>query len=238
MLDELPKPDPPQWLTSAWDPQGPLPINEMLDGSVFYPACDVDGDPVKYLGGNFHSFIYVDYGTGRRRLQEELETFRGYRVVGSRPVLEKELIPNGWMPRFPTGYAPRRRPPDDWVKHPFAEWVVYERLAAYPPTHGPQRFSLLYVGGEGAASFQALYHGNIATPAVVAVIRPGTGFGGNWTDFRARSEILAWSVLDAFPDQRPRWLVDEGPGNACWQEFQHLVKELRPGLRLWEREAP
>lgn len=241
MLEELPTRELPTWLAAAGDRLGELPIQAMLEGSVYYPACGVDGDPVKYLGGNFHSFVYVDYGVGRHALRDELETFRGYRVFAFRPVLEHELVPQGWAPRFPAGYVPRRSPSVTWVKQPFAEWIVYERLGSYPETHGPERFSLLYIGGDGAASYQALYHGNNATPAVVAVIRPGTGFGGNWTNFHDRNDIFAWSVLDAVPERRVRWLL-EGHAcatipveTACWPEFRNLVGVLEPGLLLWER---
>jgi hypothetical protein len=241
VLAELPSPDLPPWLAAAGNPVGELPIQSVLEGSVYYPACGVDGDPIKYLGGNFHSFVYVDYGVGRRALQDELETFRGYRVFAARPVREQELVPQGWTPRFPQGYVPQRSPPTNWIKQPYAEWIIYERLGSFPESHGPPRFSLLYIGGDGAASYQALYHGNNATPAVVAVIRPGTGFGGNWTDFRSRHDILAWSVLDAIPGRRVRWLL-EGDHRAtipaetpCWPEFRNLVGILEPGLLLWER---
>lgn len=235
MLEELPTRELPTWLAAAGDRLGELPIQTMLEGSVYYPACGVDGDPVKYLGGNFHSFVYVDYGVGWHALRNELETFRGYGVFASRPVLEHELVPQGWAPRFPAGYVPRRSPSANWVKQPFAEWIVYERLGSYPENHGPKRFSLLYIGGDGAASYQAVYHGNNAIPAVVAVIRPGTGFGGNWTNFHHRNDILAWSVLDAVPEGRPRWLLDDGGELPCWPEFATLVRTLKPGLQLWER---
>jgi hypothetical protein len=241
VLAELPTPDLPPWLAAAGNPLGALPIQSVLEGSVYYPACGVDGDPIKYLGGNFHSFVYVDYGVGRRALQDELETFRGYRVFASRPVREQELVPQGWTPRFPKGYVPQRSPLRSWIKQPFAEWILYERLGSFPETHGPPRFSLLYIGGDGAASYQALYHGNDATPAVVVVIRPGTGFGGNWTDFRSRHDILAWSVLDAIPERRVRWLLDDAHSSSAavegpsWPEFGNQVCALRTDLCLWER---
>jgi len=233
MLDELPATNMPSWLVAATDPLGDLPIRELLESSVFYPACGIDGDPVKYLGGNFHSFVYVDYGVGRETLGHELHSFRGYRILAARSVTQSEIAPHGWTPRFPPDYTPKRPAPRSWMEPPFATWAVYERLPDFSRTHGPDRFSLLYVGGDGTETFQALYHTNDATPAVVAIIQPGTGFGGNWTDFRDRREILAWTVLDAFPNNRPRFLLNgEKP---CWPEFSNRIRELRPGLALYER---
>ena len=240
MLEGLPLTDMPAWLVAAPECLGELPLNDVLSNSVFYPACGVDGDPVKYLGGNFHSFVYADYGVGQAGLKIEANTFRGYCVLASRPVSERELTPNGWTPRLPSGYVSLNTPPPS-VKMPFAEWIIYERQALFPATHGPERFSLLYIGGDGVATFQALYHSNNATPAVTAVIQPGAGWGGNWTNFDNRDEILAWSVLDAFPDCRPKWLLNGGyyemksRQQPCWPEYTKLVRVLRPGLRLWER---
>lgn len=243
MLQELPQPQQPSWLSDIPDRLGDLPLHDLLEGSVYYPACGIDGDPVKYLGGNFYSFVYVDYGVGSERLANETETFRGYRVLAARPVSMQELAPHGWTPRFPAGSVTRRTPPPDWLMPPFATWLIYERLHDFPANHGPDRFSLLYIGGDGVATFQALYFATETTPAAIAVIQPGTGFGGNWTNFNDRNEILAWSILDAFPQRRPRWLLHgghqetSGSQNPCWPEFSNLVRFLRPGLRLWERPA-
>jgi hypothetical protein len=126
------------------------------------------------------------------------------------------------------------RQSDGHVRPSFAPWAILGR----PPEHGPERFSLLYVAGDGAATFQALYHGNRAAPAVVAVIRPGTGFGGNWTDFREPGRIFARSVLEN-PAGVPRFLLCEGweergsPRRSYWPSYPSRVADLGPVLCLW-----
>ena len=57
MIPEIPTQPMPDWISNASAPLPELCIREVLSGSVYYPACEFDGDPVKYLAGNFHSFV-------------------------------------------------------------------------------------------------------------------------------------------------------------------------------------
>lgn len=50
----------PEWLLNA-DASTPFNPAHVLQGSVYYPGCDVDGDPLQAYGGFAHSFVYVDY---------------------------------------------------------------------------------------------------------------------------------------------------------------------------------
>ncbi len=128
----------------------------------------------------------------------------------------------------------------DYIKEPFAIWAVFERLAGLDEDHGPIRFSLLYICGEGAATFQALYYGSQCAPAVVAIIQPGMGFGSNWTDFTHPKEVLARSVLEN-PCGSPGYLLYGGWGNdyrtPCWPKYSKLVHywglNVPGALGLW-----
>ncbi len=73
---------------------------------------------------------------------------------------------------------------------------MYERKPAFDDRHGAKKFSLIYIGGEGVATYQALYWSNKKYPKALAIIQPGTGFGLNWTDFTKESKELAWVVLN------------------------------------------
>ena len=63
-----------------------------------------------HLGGNYFSFIYVDYGVDREKLLAELRApgFCGYRVLCRRPVRKKELAPDGWFSGVTVVPAPDR----------------------------------------------------------------------------------------------------------------------------------
>jgi hypothetical protein len=176
---------------------GPLPLADMLKGSLYYPAAGFDGRPVAELGGQIHSFVYVDYGVRRDVLFDQLNSnedgFKGYEILGWREVKQDELVPTGWQPEVVPGPQedPSRRPFDG---ESFGVWVVLERAQSLGSAHGPERFSLLYLCADGAAAYQALYNANESVPSVLAIIQPGTGFGGNYTDFTDPKAILARSV--------------------------------------------
>ena len=195
----------------------------MLSGSVYYPSCRFDGDPVMHLAGNFHSFIYVDYGVGRDELVRRLDEFRGYRIVAFRDVTERELTPNGWTPQYPRTCRrspPSQAPPGSGLRSAFGRSTSGRnsmvRITA------PIASACSTSVGDDVATF-ALYHGNGVAPAVVAVIQPGHGFGGNWTDLRipnASSLVRCSAILLA-----PEYLLFGGWGEGepyrqpCWPEY-------------------
>jgi hypothetical protein len=234
-------PSVPRWISEAVTPLGELPIREVLTNSVYYPACGFDGAPVKYLGGNFHSFIYVDYGVGRDQFSQNLDGFLGYRVAATRDVTENELTPQGWTPQFGS-YAGNPRLRVDVISPPFGVWSIFERTEEYGPEHGPDRFSLLYIGGDGVATFGALYYGNRVAPSVVAVIQPGHGFGGNWTNFEDPNGIFARLVLGN-PNGTPEYLLFGGWGDGkyyqqtCWPIYSKRVRVLHGRLLMWRRSG-
>lgn len=190
----------PDWLTGlnrSSIKDGPLPLRHMLEASLYYPASGFDGRPVAELGGQVHSFVYADYGVGRDELFDQLNSeesgFKGYEILGVRDLKEHELVPRGWHPEVVPG--PNERPGKRPRKgRPFGIWVVLQRSAQFGSQHGPERFSLLYLCADGAAAYQALYNANDAVPKALAIIQPGTGFGGNYTDFADPDAILARSV--------------------------------------------
>src|SRR5690606_20306993 len=84
---------------------------------------------------------------------------------------------------------------EGWIQKPFAEWVVLQRKNDFGADHGPERLSLLYLVADGAAAFHALYNTQRVAPYIVSIIQPGTGFGGNRTDFREEKLIFGRVVL-------------------------------------------
>lgn len=215
-----------------------LPLHELLVDSVYYPSCAFDGTPVRILGGNSHSFVYVDYGVSEEELIRKLASapFRGYRVMGSRSVRREELVPGGWVPRpprFGRGDDPGRA---RMLGSPFARWVLFERESDFGAEHGPRRFSLLYVNGDGVATYQAIYHEQRCAPLAVCIIQPGTGFGGNWSRFEDPDGPFAEVVIAREPALRPTLLMYGGwaddPANyrpAPWPEFDEELDCSRQG---------
>jgi hypothetical protein len=226
----------PEKLTRDDIMNGPLPIRDLLQQSLYYPSCGFDGGVVKDCNTHaralgIRSFIYCDYATGKDAFMEEQNTFNGYHIFADRPVTLKEMSPNGWHPVLPPGIRPGTytRYRDAW--QPFAHWTVYERNEDRTDIHGPLRFSLLYVGGEAVATYQALYWSNGLAPLGLAIIQPGTGFGLNWTDFREPGQALEWVVRQNQAGM-PDWIWYGGYGDGYedfkWTGYVRQDRVIRP----------
>lgn len=223
-----------------------LPIADILQRSVFYPASKMDGRPVRYLAGFSHSFIYADCNVSQDLLTRNLDTFKGYRLYYSRSVTREELCFKSFQPILaePTDGDPR------WLRvqadfSPYALWAIYDRRPEFDEVHGPARFSLLFVGGEGVATFQSLYYSNQCAPSVITLIRCDA-FTGNWTQFFDPKKIFARSVMQN-PHGTPDYLFCDymqGPPWHWYSKLQHTVASAidddgiaHQRLRLWSRDA-
>ena len=247
MLKQLERKALPNWLETGTTDRPP-PWHQLLDRSAYYPACGTDGDPVEYLGGHCHSFVYADYGYSFEKISDLLShefAFSGYRLQSARLLDESEInLADTWEtilidPRT-DGEPYRYR---DRQVIPYAYWCIFERLPSHPDTHGPVRFSLLYLGMDGVAAFHALYAFHRAVPSVVAIIKPGEGFGWNWTSFFDCKQIFCRTVLGN-PAGYPRYLLLGGyqvtpdeQREIVWPGYERLVRFRKTSngyLGLWE----
>jgi hypothetical protein len=106
----------------------------------------------------------------------------------------------------------------------FAEWAVYDRKGLYDDDHGPLRFSLLYIGGEGVSTFQSLYFSNRCSPSAIVLIK-SDGFTGNWTNFTYPEQIFARSVMGN-PAGQPEYLFIEYGDSSCWPWYSSKVSTI------------
>jgi len=234
LISELVRKPVPTWLMDLKSAENPLPITNIQDDSVFYPACGMDGHPVEYLGGFSHSFVYVDWNARVAAVMDAAHGFRGYRVLFARPAEPSELCFRPFQPLLPAAE-------DDYLRAmrerqaspPFAHWIVLERLPDHPESHGPERLSLLYVCGEGVATFQHLYFSNQAAPSVVALIR-SDAFTGNWTSFCNPDALLARSVMEN-PHGRPDYFYTDHRRKPPWPWYPKLVHRKTIVLRSTSR---
>lgn len=233
MIEQIPSLAMPLWLTNLSAElmnTEPFPLNDVLKDSLYYPGAGTDGKPVQWLTGNTYSFIYTDYGVARSEfldaLQGEQTGFAGYRILGTRDVTMQELIPNGWIPMVPFEYDGNPLAWREVIAQPFCIWTVFERLLEFDVAHGPERFSLLYLCGEGVASYQALYNSNRIKPKILFLIQHG--FGCNWTNFEDPDAILARSVASN-PAGMPDWLIGRSRSNEAEHENLSFWPRYYPG---------
>lgn len=225
----------PNWLadlTSDSIKNAPLPLFDLLRESLYYPSCGFDGDPIKHMGGNVLSFVYVDYGHTRDAFMSALR-FTGYEPVAHRFVTESELSLNSHGTSKLCLGESNPLPYHHYIKESFCVWPVFQRRAEFPAMHGPVRFSLLFICADGVATFEALYVANRVAPKVVAVIQPGHAFGYNWTDFTDAEQVFARMVLANIAGQPEMilfggissdWRAYESP---CWPTYKILTRRFQ-----------
>ena len=208
---------------------GVFPLTSLLQESLFYPACDIDGELIRYCNLHYSnlricSFVYVDYLTGEGRLVENLDRFQGYHLVAHRRLSPSDVGADKHIP-LPDYIDSEEyfRYQGDWK--PFAHWGVLERDDEYDESHGPERFSLLFLGAEGVAASSGLYLANKIVPKAIALIQPGHAFGGNWTNFFNWDAPLARTVCKG--TSMPEYLFFGGLGlrfydNCPWPEYKMI----------------
>jgi hypothetical protein len=173
-------------------------IQDILSNSVFYPASGIDGRDIECLSRRYSSFVHVDYSTLRDVVENGmLGHFEGvgYRLIGMKDIQKNELTPANFrhQPLPLNAHEKDRLERNSFIRDhfngnnftPFALWAVYELNTPLNAQNQekPRRFSLLHIGGEACATFEALYYNNKINPAAVSIISPGEGFGDNWTLF-------------------------------------------------------
>lgn len=233
MVARLPGVKSPGWLTKLSPDSiinGPFPLESILRTSLFYPASGFDSDPIRYLSGSARSFVYADYGRDRDEFMQALggPEFHDFEVLAIREIEEAELAPLGW--RLPTREFWDGVPNPDDMKPPFFRWVVMEGLDDLTVNYEPRRISLLYLCIDGVKAYQTLYVERGLAPKVIAIIQPGYGFGGNYTDFQDPKRMLGRTVMGS-PAGPPKFLLFGGIGeradysSPCWPGYEHFVKD-------------
>lgn len=227
----------PEWLgklTAGQITSGTFPREHVLTDSFFYPACGEDGGVILFFGRFCQSFIYVDYLAEKEKVASDLGSkFNpgGYDLLGMRELNSLELAPKG----VPRSKACAGIKPDEYTRFLksngpaplFAFWAVYERQAGLTLDHGPQRFSIVYVGGEGVATYAALYNGNRLHPRWLGMIQCD-GFACNWTEFKNPAAPLHELVFENNSGQ-PQFIVEGSGGGdpvSPWPEYPERLTTI------------
>ena len=205
----------PGWLANDQPPQFNRD-NFFGSRTVYYPGSGTDRHPVKLCNRSdaAHTFIYVDHevewDTLEQWLHDQRLGFLGYEVVHQEELSEDALRLGGWtqLDPFRQGSAT-----------PFARFVVLDRQHGRGDDHGPERFAILFIGGDGYASYDALYCQGDETPPPFLVVIQDHGFAGNYDRFgrdgrleciARRSGVLPEYLLVGKSSKEWRGFVDTG----------------------------
>lgn len=228
----------PAWLKNV-DASTEFNRTDVLKDSVYYPGSDIDGTPLQAYGGFAHSFVYVDYYCDKETVVNNLPRIGGYEPIFIKDISSGELSSN---PRFEVEFkntdfygALPHQSVRELIKStkygsnkrvvPYCVWSVLQRKSSTNPSHGPERFSLLFIFGEGVATYASIYNSNNLCPLAIIIKSADIGFGRNWTLFEKRGAIFERVVM-ANPAGIPRYLF-------TWNRYDPIGLE---GREMYQNE--
>ena len=229
VLRRNPKPL-PEWLANDNPPQFNRD-NFFGCRTVYYPGSGHDGHPVKLCNRSHaaHTFIYVDreveWNTLEQRLHDRSQGFLGYEVAHQEELTEDALRLGEW-----TQLGPFRED----LAPPFAWFVVLDRQQGLGNDHGPERFAILFIRGDGADSYSALYcQGDETRPPFLTVItEAGFGRDGHLESIAREQGVLPEYLLVGAPREW-RGFADTGarPEQAGQRPARRLFMRIDDNLK-------
>jgi len=224
----------PMWLMNC-TVDSPFPRASFFASRiVYYPGSSADGHPLRIFGKAHaaHCFVFSDNGQSAEYFESQLNDENhpghplGYRVILVRRLTQEELCPDGWSPHVDVAGMRNNsffdtQPPGG----AFAIWAVLERLDSLGDAHGPKRLAILVVGGEGVATYDALFCQD-DSHSPYAILLQDHGFGGNWTRFGGDESPLRTLALRS---GLPRWLFVANQ-TELWSGYQLASSEDRGGM--------
>ncbi len=232
----------PKWLAD-YTPGDPFPRkNFFASRIVYYPGSETDGHPLRIFGKAHaaHCFVYADYNFSAATVDEQLSNEentqhpKGYKLLDLLELQENELTPHGWTPHCNVDMNRHNfgdsRPPEG----PFARFAVLQRKDSFDDDHGPERLAYIHVGGDGYATFDALFCQE-AFNLPYAVLLQDHGFGMNWNrDGFGGEENLLRQLAQGSGKPQPEWLF-VAEHTEPWPGYQRASGPDRGGMHWVDR---
>ena len=227
----------PDWLT-AFQPGAPFPREAFFASRIlYYPGSATDGHPLSVFGKAHavHCFVYADSSFSKAELERQLTDEKdhehplGYQLVSLVDVAEHELTPNEWTrhaipPRDADEHFLTNRPPEG----PFAVFAVLQRNPDRGDDHGPKRLAMLHIGGDGYATFDALFCQK-GSRLPYAVLLQYHGYGLNWNREGFGGESLLWRLAQQKGGKKPKWLFVATENTQPWPGYCEIIHEPSHG---------
>ncbi len=263
MLKVLPRETVPIWL-KTYIPGQPILFNELIQNSVYYPACGFDGDVANLCMGFSHSFIYVDnlclWGeVSKETVYERINadySFRGFKrihqqeysyaeIMGPHSVSEEPIKDGDGNPEY--GLRPL---PFFAILTILEPYDGYDHEVIYSETstihHIYERIAFLYICDDGCRSYEKLYQSHRTKPKAVAIIQPGDAFGGNWTSYYDEKKIFS-RIVHKNPGGLPEIMIFGGRDSRggyfrkqFWKTFNQNIYYSRlygKGIACWKKPS-
>ncbi len=168
--------------------------------------------PMLYI----HLYMWILGGTEKTYANSYMDRipleFRGYTVMHEENIGKEVLRPGGWTPHV-EARSFNMFMGDDFS--PYALFVVLQRDEGLDDSHGPERLAGLFIGGDGFATYDALYCQNDGTQAPYLVVLHNSGFHENLPGRDGLLEQIAVRCK-VFPE----WLLVSTWNTEAWNNYQ------------------
>ena len=177
----------PYWLRRFKEGK-PVSFSEIMSGrTAYYPGSGYDGTLIKVgnMSHAVHSYLYVDYGIGKKDLISHLATpncIRGYHSIGRIEWSEKDIMPNG---QYPLNVSKKPRSSYRLFKpgeKPYCFTEIYERDDKYNDDWGAMRFAVTFLFADGIATYYQLFCKEYKRSPWIVLLQDH-GLGGNYDKF-------------------------------------------------------
>jgi len=158
----------------------------MASRVVYYPGSGFDGQPVATFNEGLyaHVYLYVDYGVEQNYTKEQFiqSGFLGYRCIDIQDFEKKDLVQSPSKPFFNLSKTQMENMKSSTRGKGFGFVGFFERLPSFDDKHGVKRFAVVYLGGDGIATYAALFASKFYPNPHVLILQDH-GFGGNYDSF-------------------------------------------------------
>ena len=212
----------PAWLKN-YAPDDKVAFKDVMAGQVvFYPGCGTDGEPVRIFNQSHsaHVFLYVDYGVSEEKLDEGLHSapFAGYHILDSIHYEKNDIA---------ASFTPHVHPSKERLeimhrfiggKKPFCKMVILERDPGRGEDFGAERIAVIFLLGDGIATYDALFCNKVYPPPFVLVLHDH-GFGGNYASFGRGSLMEKCAVKTGV---YPKMLLTAVQNTDAWDGYHRI----------------
>lgn len=190
---------------------------DKLCNAVFYPACGGDLQPLVRFSHLSSTFIYVDYGISENEIEnylaEVIEILNKQIAPGKLDIISSEPISKADLsdtePTLPLGFILRRYLDPEEVREKLSQTWAKRFNLKRKFANVVRNLQLIYIYGEGLATYSALYRGGKLAPKILVTVKSGVAFGGNYTEFEDGRGIFA-DFLDACEEKPIIWVRGTG----------------------------
>jgi hypothetical protein len=206
-------------------------MKDIIRNSMFYPASGIDGFPITVLKKYTNSFVYVDYGTPIKEVEQSLlNDFKlvGYELKGLKFLNKEDIYPKDVAFENYTFNAHEldrlsmpfiRKLYRNAMRNTCGYWAVYQlKEDAMIKKDKLPYFSLLHIHGEAIDFFTKTYGYYHINPLAMTFICIGEGYGDNWTIFRNTSYPFFQTLLKnhtEYHQDMPKYLLEQTHTDQC-----------------------